>query len=112
MLRGAGTLRFDRMATPVSAARVLRDGILLNILNPKLSVFFVAFLLQFIEAANLTPLGAMAGLSLVLMAVTVMVFTIYGVFAAAMWDQVAAWPRRGFAAAFGGLAMKLAVTDR
>lgn len=118
MLRDTGTLRFDRVATPVSAARVVRDGILLNILNPKLSVFFVAFLPQFIEAADPAPLAAMAGLSLVFMAVTFVVFALYGVFAAAMRDQVAArprllaWLRRGFAAAFAGLAVKLAATER
>ena len=118
MLRDTGTLRFDRVAMPISAARVLRDGILLNILNPKLSVFFVAFLPQFIEADDPAPLITLAGLSLVFMAVTFVIFALYGAFAAAMRDGVAArprllaWLRRAFAAAFGGLALKLAFTDR
>lgn len=118
VLRDTGTLRFDGVATPVSWMRVLRDGILLNILNPKLSVFFVAFLPQFIEARDPAPLATMARLSLVFMAVTFVVFALYGVFAAAMRAQVAArprilaWLRRGFAAAFGGLAAKLALTER
>ena len=118
MLRDTGTLRFEGVATPISAGKVLRDGILLNILNPKLSVFFVAFLPQFIEAADPAPLTTMAGLSLVFMLVTFVVFALYGAFAAAMRDVVAArprlltWLRRGFAAAFGGLAIKLAVTER
>jgi len=118
MLRDRGALRFDGVATPVRAARVLRDGVLLNLLNPKLSVFFVAFLPQFIDAADPAPLASMAGLSLVFMAVTFVVFALYGVFAAALRDQVAArpriltWLRRGFAAAFGGLALKLAATER
>ncbi len=118
MLRDTGSLRFDGVATPVSPGRVLRDGILLNILNPKLSVFFVAFLPQFIEASDPAPLATMAWLSLVFMAVTFVVFALYGLCAAAMRDQVAArprvlaWLRRGFAAAFGGLAAKLAFADR
>ena len=118
MLRDTGTLRFDGVATPVSALRVLRDGILLNILNPKLSIFFVAFLPQFIDAADPAPLTAMAWLSLIFMAVTFLVFALYGAFAAAMRDEVAArprvlaWLRRGFAAAFGGMALRLAVTER
>lgn len=118
MLRDTGTLRFDGVATPKSALHVLRDGIVLNLLNPKLSIFFVAFLPQFIEAKDPNPLLTMTGLSLVFVAVTFVVFALYGVFAGAMRDQVAsrprvlAWLRRSFAAAFGGLAVKLALTER
>ena len=78
----------------------------------------MAFLPQFIDAAEPAPLLRMAGLSLVFMAVTFVIFALYGVFAAAMRDEVAArprlltWLRRGFAAAFGGMALKLAVTER
>ena len=118
MLRDTGTLRFEGVATPKTPARVLRDGILLNILNPKLSIFFVAFLPQFIEASDNHPLWTMTGLSLVFVAVTFIVFALYGVFAGAMRDQVVSRPRvlttlrRSFAAAFGGLALKLAITER
>jgi threonine/homoserine/homoserine lactone efflux protein len=118
MLRDTGSLRFDGVSTPVTAGRVLRDGILLNLLNPKLSVFFVAFLPQFIAPGDSQPLLTMAGLSLVFMIVTFVVFALYGVFAGAMRNEVAArprivaWLRRSFAAAFGGLALKLALTDR
>lgn len=118
MLRDSGTLRFDTVQTPKTAGRVIRDGIALNLLNPKLSIFFVAFLPQFIDARDPSPLLSMTGLSLVFVAVTFIVFAIYGLFAGAMRDQVAArprvlaWLRRSFAAAFGGLAVKLALTER
>jgi threonine/homoserine/homoserine lactone efflux protein len=118
MLRDTGTLRFDGVATPKTAVHVLRDGIVLNLLNPKLSIFFVAFLPQFISSGDETPLLTMTGLSLVFVAMTFVVFALYGVFAGAMRDQVAsrphvlAWLRRSFAAAFGGLALKLAFTER
>ena len=64
------------------------DGILINILNPKLSIFFVAFLPQFIAAGEPSPLLRMLELSGVFMAMTFVIFAIYGLFAAAMRDHV------------------------
>ena len=117
-LREDGALRVERVEDRRSAARVIRDGILLNILNPKLAVFFMAFLPQFVTAGDAHPMLHMAGLSAVFMAVTFVVFALYGVFAAAMRRQVMsrprvlAWMRRSFAAAFAGLAVKLAFAQR
>ncbi len=94
------------------------DGIVINLLNPKLSIFFVAFLPQFIAADDAHPLLSMLDLSGVFMAMTFVIFALYGVFAAAMRDHVITrpavmkWMRRSFAAAFGGLAVKLAFTQR
>lgn len=117
-LREHGALRVERDATPRSALRVLIDGVLINLLNPKLSIFFVAFLPQFISADEARPLLRMGELSGVFMLATFVVFAIYGLFAAAMRDhvvsrpEVMSWLRRSFAAAFGALAVKLAVTER
>ncbi len=97
---------------------MLRDGVAINVLNPKLSIFFVAFLPQFIAAGEAAPLARMLELSGVFMAMTFVVFALYGLFAAAMRDKVVtrpavmAWLRRGFAAAFVALSAKLAVTER
>jgi len=118
-LRESGPLRMDKASGPPrSGARILLDGVLVNILNPKLSIFFVAFLPQFMPANESAPLASMLELSGVFMLMTFLVFAIYGVFAAAMRDQVMArprvitWLRRSFAMAFGALAVRLALTGR
>lgn len=117
-LKEHGALRLEARADRRSAWRVLRDGIAINLLNPKLSIFFVAFLPQFIAAGEASPLARMLELSAVFMAMTFIVFALYGLFAAAMRDRVVsrpsvmAWLRRGFAAAFVALGAKLAVTER
>ena len=117
-LQEKGAMRIDGDASPRTVVRVMVDGIALNLLNPKLSIFFVAFLPQFTDKAAASPLLALLALSAVFMAITFVVFAIYGLFAAAMRDHVVGrpkvmlWLRRSFAAAFGALAVRLAFTDR
>jgi threonine/homoserine/homoserine lactone efflux protein len=117
-LREQGALKVETTADRRSAWRVLVDGIAINVLNPKLSIFFVAFLPQFIPASEASPLARMLELSGVFMAMTFVVFALYGLFAAAMRDKVVgrpavmAWLRRSFAAAFVVLGAKLALTER
>jgi threonine/homoserine/homoserine lactone efflux protein len=117
-LKERGALSVEAKADRRSAWRVLVDGIAINVLNPKLSIFFVAFLPQFIPASEASPLARMLELSGVFMAMTFVVFALYGLFAAAMHDHVVtrpsvmAWLRRSFAAAFVALGAKLALTER
>lgn len=117
-LKERGAMRIDPKADARSAWQIIVDGILLNLLNPKLSIFFVAFLPQFIAADEPHVLGRMLELSGVFMAATFVIFAIYGLFAAAMRDKVLgsasamAWMRRTFAAAFVALGAKLALTER
>lgn len=117
-LKEDGALRVEADATPRSSAKVLVDGVLLNILNPKLSIFFVAFLPQFTTRDAASPMAEMLGLSGVFMGLTFVVFALYGLFAAAMRDHVVTrpsvmtWLRRSFAAAFVALGAKLAVSER
>jgi len=117
-LRERGVLKVETRTDARSALRVVADGILINILNPKLSIFFVAFLPQFIASDDPDPLVRLLELSSVFMAVTFIVFAIYGLFAAAMRDQVISrpavmtWMRRSFAGAFALLGAKLAFSDR
>ena len=81
-------------------------GFLINILNPKLSIFFLAFLPQFIAADEAHPLTRMLELSGAFMAMTFVVFVLYGLFAASVRDrvvtrpQVMTWLRRAFAGGF------------
>lgn len=117
-LKEHGALSVDVRPDRRSAWRVLRDGLALNLLNPKLSIFFVAFLPQFIAAEEASPMARMLELSAVFMAMTFVVFALYGAFAAVMRDKVVgrpsvmAWLRRSFAAAFVALGAKLALTER
>ena len=104
--------------TPRPAGAVLVEGVAINLLNPKLSIFFFAFLPQFVSTSDPSPLLTMTALSLVFMVMTFAVFALYGLFAARMRDQVLsrpsvlAWLRRGFAAAFVALGARLALAER
>jgi threonine/homoserine/homoserine lactone efflux protein len=117
-LREHGALRIDARPDPRSHLRVIVDGIAINILNPKLSIFFVAFLPQFIAADETHVMPRMLELSGVFMLVTFVVFAIYGLFAAAMREHVISrpavitWMRRTFAAAFVALGARLALQER
>lgn len=118
VLRADGPLRIAAGTARPRPMRVLADGVLLNLLNPKLSIFFVAFLPQFIAPMEPAPLLRMMEMSGVFMAMTFAVFALYGLFAAAIRGQLMARPsilalmRRGFAAAFVVLGAKLAFSDR
>ncbi|GKQ54331.1 LysE family translocator [Bradyrhizobium sp. Ce-3] len=117
-LRERGALAVDTEIKPRSRRRVIVTAILINILNPKLSIFFLAFLPQFIAVDEPHPLARMAELSFVFMAMTFAVFAIYGLFAASVRDRVItrpkvmAWLRRSFAAGFAVLGAKLAFAER
>ncbi|MBK8064183.1 MAG: LysE family translocator [Betaproteobacteria bacterium] len=116
-----GLLAVDGPAEVASLRGIVAKAFLLNILNPKLSIFFLAFLPQFVkpggEAAP-SLLSQMLVLSAVFMAMTFGVFVVYGLlahaFRAAVIDspRVQTWLRRGFAAAFAGLGLNLAMTER
>jgi threonine/homoserine/homoserine lactone efflux protein len=117
-LKERGALKVENDVTPRSAAQVIVTGVLINILNPKLSLFFFAFLPQFVDAARPGALARMLELSAVFMLVTLVVFVGYGVFAAAVRRHVIArpavlaWMRRAFAGAFALLGVRLALAER
>ena len=116
-LRDKSALIVEETA-PLSATRVIVSGILINILNPKLTIFFFAFLPQFVSANDAHASLRMLELSGVFMLLTFAVFVAYGVFAAAVRTHVISrpavmtWMRRSFGAAFVALAGRLALTDR
>ena len=104
--------------TATTARSLMLRGFLLNILNPKLTIFFLAFLPQFVTPASTAPALQMLVLSGVFMAMTFAVFVVYGllanVFRRAVIEspRVQNWLRRSFATAFAGLGLNLALAQR
>jgi len=117
-LRERGALSIDREVGTRTALQVTIEAVLINILNPKLSIFFLAFLPQFVGTDEVQPLPHMLALSAVFMLLTFVVFAAYGLFAASVRDHVISqprimtWMRRTFAGAFAILGARLAFTDR
>ena len=126
VLRAGGALDVNDESAARQAGmpglRIVVNGFLLKILNPKLSLFFLAFLQQFVPAdaaaPNSSSLGTMLSLGGVFMALTFVAFVGYGAFASATRRYVITrppvmrWLRRGFAGAFAALGVRLALADR
>ena len=116
--RQHGGYAMERHTRLRSFGRVIIDAILVNLLNPKLSIFFLAFLPQFVNASEPDPLLRMLLLSAVFMLLTFVVFVAYGLVAAAVREQLLSrerpvqWLRRAFAGTFVAVAVRLAITDR
>ena len=117
-LREHGALSVEKGTAARSATHITVEAVLINILNPKLSIFFLAFLPQFVSVDEAHPLSAMLSLSGVFMLMTFVVFVGYGLFAASIRDhvitrpRVLTWMRRTFAAAFVALGARLAFAER
>ena len=113
-----GALAVESRLDARSSWQVIVTGFLINILNPKLSIFFLAFLPQFIAANEVHPLARMLELSATFMAMTFVVFVLYGLFAGAVRDRIVTrprvmtWLRRSFAGGFALLGAKLAFAGR
>ena len=116
--RDKSSFTVKRAALDSSASGLIVKAILLNILNPKLTIFFLAFLPQFVHHGASSPLVQLLSMSAVFMAMTFAVFVIYGLLAHAFRQAVVespsvqSWLRRGFAAAFAALGAQLALSDR
>ena len=114
-LRSDGALSVTAEQTRESAWRIARRGALINILNPKLSIFFLALLPPFLSGNAATATAEMATLGAVFMVMTFGVFVLYGCFAAAArrWllgsKTVMRWLNRSFAVIFAALAGRLAL---
>lgn len=114
-LRSDGALAINSEKRADAGWRIARRGALINILNPKLSIFFLALMPPFLSGDPATATAEMTGMGLVFMAMTFGVFVLYGTFAAAarQWvlgsETVMRWMSRSFAAIFAALAGRLAL---
>lgn len=118
MWRETGPLKFDSPLTKIGLWQIVIRGFLINILNPKLSIFFLAFLPLFVNPNVSSPTLNMVLLSLMFMAMTLVVFILYGISANGVRryvvksPRVIIWLQRTFAATFAALGIKLAIIDQ
>jgi threonine/homoserine/homoserine lactone efflux protein len=116
--RETGTLQFNKPTQKRGPWQIAARGFLINILNPKLSIFFLAFLPLFVSPTAASPTVQLCILSAVFMLMTLVIFMVYGISANGVRSYVAnspkrmLWLQRSFAAVFAALGAKLALTDQ
>jgi threonine/homoserine/homoserine lactone efflux protein len=113
-----GSLNFTESNEKQHLLQIVRRGFLINILNPKLSIFFLAFLPLFVPENTVSPTVNLIILSLIFMVMTLVVFVLYGLSATSVRHYVTRSPhivrrlQRSFAAIFATLGLKLAMTEQ
>ena len=118
MWRDTGTLKFDRSTQKSGGFQIALKGILINILNPKLTLFFLAFLPLFVSPDAASPTLQMIALGAVFMGMTLVIFILYGILASGISTYLMDSPKkirlvqRSFAVIFAVLAVKLALSER
>ncbi len=118
ILREGGALDVEPDRAAISPGRLILNAIMINTLNPKLSLFFLAFLPQFVATDATSPTATLVGLALAFMGMTFIVFVGYGAAASLARDYVVSrpavlrWLKRSFAGAFALLGFRLAMAER
>jgi threonine/homoserine/homoserine lactone efflux protein len=118
MWREAGSMEMGGKTFESMPFKIILKAIALNLLNPKLTIFFFAFLPLFISKSTVTPTFEMIKLSILFMVITLVVFAIYGLLASAISSsiknspKIMKWIQRTFAVILAGFAVKLAFTEK
>lgn len=118
MWKESGVIEFDNAPRRKGPVKITVTAFLINILNPKLSIFFLAFLPQFVPQDAASPVSYMMLLSAIFMAITLAVFVVYGLFANFVRNYVSGspvvvrWVQRTFAGVFVAMGVKLAMVER
>ena len=118
MWREAGKLAFKQEGHETSAGQIILKAITINLLNPKLTLFFFSFLPLFITENSSAPSMEMLQLSAVFMGLTLLVFTLYGLLASSVRTYLINSSRavkrmqQAFAVVIAAFAVKLALTEK
>lgn len=118
MWRDTGILKLDQSGPKNNVFQIVLKGILINILNPKLTLFFFAFLPLFVSIETSSPTGQMLGLGAIFMLLTLFIFVLYGILASGVSTYLLNSPKiirrvqKSFALVFAGLAVQLALSER
>ena len=118
MWRETGRLEIDRKGTETSFAKIILKAIAINLLNPKLTIFFFAFLPLFVAEGSSSPTWEMILLSVVFMGITLIVFALYGILASTVSTYLANSTnavrrlQQIFALLLAGFAVKLALSEK
>ena len=118
MWRDTGMLKFDRSDQKSNAFQIAVKGVLINILNPKLTIFFFAFLPLFVPSDAPSPTQQMLGLGAIFMLLTLLIFVLYGILASGVSTYLLNSPKtirrvqKSFSLVFAGLAVRLAVSKQ
>jgi len=119
MWREAGTLELNKKSAETSAAKIITKAIAINLLNPKLTIFFFAFLPLFVSKSSASPVTEMVLLSIVFMSLTLIVFALYGILASGISTYLTNSSSRSvkriqqmFALILAGFAVKLAFSEK
>lgn len=118
MWRDTGSLSLDKPESKNNLIHIAIKGFLINILNPKLSIFFLAFLPLFVSPESSSPMTQMLKLSVVFMMLTLCIFILYGASAHSVRNYVVNSQKtvrrlqKNFAVIFAALGVKLALTEQ
>jgi len=118
MWKSAGSLDLNQKSTESKPIKIISKAIAINLLNPKLTIFFFAFLPLFLTRGTVSPTFEMVELSIAFMILTLIVFIIYGLLSSAISASIKNSPsimkkvQRGFALVLAGFAVKLAFTEK
>ncbi len=118
MWKESGVISLNNTPKERGALKIATRAFLINILNPKLSIFFLAFLPQFVPSNATTPIYHLLLLSALFMLMTLAVFIVYGLFATAVRSYISGsprlirWVQRSFSGIFVAMGAKLAMVER
>jgi threonine/homoserine/homoserine lactone efflux protein len=118
MWREAGALEIHQQSTETGTLKIILKAIAINLLNPKLTIFFFAFLPLFVSKEAASPTSEMILLSAVFMAITFIVFALYGILASGVSAYIASSSRsvkrlqQAFALLLAGFAVRLALSEK
>jgi threonine/homoserine/homoserine lactone efflux protein len=118
MWREAGTLEINRKSAETNVIQIAMKAIAINLLNPKLTIFFFAFLPLFVPENSPSATMEMISLSIVFMVMTFVIFALYGILASGLSaylmnsTKLVKRFQQAFAVMLAAFAVKLALSEK